>query len=238
MDTDIVAVTRHCPESHQSVILVAFTAFGHPNSNSNDFQRDIKPLRVEGVLEEIILEASLSHRGGNRYAHPDSFKKNEKYINGLPDYEVQVREKLKINESEFLDEVESGDSKILQFRFKNFKPGSVVAIRVNLQKKVSESIQKLRELITTFASNTTDGSLISIVGKMSLSDLNRALYRCDEEEQDEGKGVGVYNIPNFGSMVYCGLQGFISLLSTIRGSNDLGHPMCGNLRDGEFILFH
>lgn len=60
MDPDIVAITRHCPVTHQSIILVAFTAFGHPNSSAADYQRNIKPLRVEGVLDEIILEATLS----------------------------------------------------------------------------------------------------------------------------------------------------------------------------------
>lgn len=59
MDQDIVAVTRHCPSTHESVILVAFTAFSHPNKDALNFQREIKPLRVEGVLDEIIMEASL-----------------------------------------------------------------------------------------------------------------------------------------------------------------------------------
>lgn len=61
MDTDIVAVTRHSPNSHESVVLVAFTAFKHPDSNAHDLRRHVKPLRVEGIVEEIILEASLSH---------------------------------------------------------------------------------------------------------------------------------------------------------------------------------
>lgn len=61
MDSDIVAVTRHSPTTHDSVILVAFTAFKHPDPNPIDLRRYVKPLRVEGVMEEIILEASLSH---------------------------------------------------------------------------------------------------------------------------------------------------------------------------------
>lgn len=61
MDPDIVAVTRHCPNSHQSFILVAFTAFGHPSEDAANYQRGIRPLRFEGVLDEIVLEATLSH---------------------------------------------------------------------------------------------------------------------------------------------------------------------------------
>lgn len=71
---------------------------------------------------------------------------------------------------------------------------------------------------------------------MSLADLNRALYRCDQEERDEGYDFGAYNIPNFGSTFYCGLQGFMSLLENIRPNNDLGHPMCGNLREGNWMI--
>lgn len=70
MDGDIVAVTRHRPTTHESVILVAFTAFSYPDTNTAAQQRYIKPLKVEGSLDEIILEATLSH-------------KNLKYLNNV-----------------------------------------------------------------------------------------------------------------------------------------------------------
>lgn len=60
MDADIVAVTRHCPETHQSVVLVAYTAFSHPDPH---YKRDyVKPIRVEGTVDEVILEATLIHK--------------------------------------------------------------------------------------------------------------------------------------------------------------------------------
>lgn len=49
--------------------------------------------------------------------------------------------------------------------------------------------------------------LDAIVGNLSLSDLNRVLYRADPEERDDGNGGGVYVLPNTGALVYCGLQG-------------------------------
>lgn len=44
----------------QSVILVAYTAFSPPDPSFGG--RDVKPLRFEGQLDEIILEASLKHK--------------------------------------------------------------------------------------------------------------------------------------------------------------------------------
>lgn len=43
---------------------------------------------------------------------------------------------------------------------------------------------------------------------MDLIDLNKALYRCDQEERDETSNrFDVYNIPGYGPLVYAGLQG-------------------------------
>lgn len=71
---------------------------------------------------------------------------------------------------------------------------------------MKKAVESVRSLINEFAviKNT---KLHEIVRKMSLADLNRALYRCDKEERDEGYGFDTYNIPNFGFMVYAGLQG-------------------------------
>lgn len=102
-------------------------------------------------------------------------------------------------------------------------------------------------------SNTVSGgtNLEAILTKMTLQDLNRALFRCHEEEMDEGKGFGAYHVST-GSFVYCGLQGnqvktwaflshgidfsgIISEMATIRVQNDLGHPICDNIRQGDWL---
>lgn len=49
-------------------------------------------------------------------------------------------------------------------------------------------------------------------------------------------GNGVYNIPNHGALVYCGLEGYISVLRPIIENNDLGHPFCAHLREGHWAL--
>lgn len=54
--------------------------------------------------------------------------------------------------------------------------------------------------------------LSDIVGSLSLSDLNKVLYRCNEEESDQGFGGGAYVVSTTGAMVYCGLQGLVDYM--------------------------
>lgn len=68
------------------------------------------------------------------------------------------------------------------------------------------AVDSVRKLINCF-SKVKESELNQIISKMSLADLNRALFRCDKEERDEGYGFDTYNIPNYGFMVYAGLQG-------------------------------
>lgn len=77
--------------------------------------------------------------------------------------------------------------------------------------------------------------LTKIISKLNLTDLNKAIYCCEQEERDAGNG-GVYSIPGYGPLVYSGSQGFNSLLSVIGPNNDLGHPLCRNLREGNWMI--
>lgn len=55
----VVTVTRHNPVSHQSVVLVAYTAFKPPAQIK---EHHIRPLKVQGHLEEIIFEMQVKGR--------------------------------------------------------------------------------------------------------------------------------------------------------------------------------
>ncbi|TPX46489.1 hypothetical protein SeMB42_g03671 [Synchytrium endobioticum] len=72
------------------------------------------------------------------------------------------------------------------------------------------------------------------VKDLDIEELNVALYRTQEEEADVTND-GTYDIPGFGRLAYCGLQGFVSVLLNAARTNDLGHPLFNNLRAGPWM---
>lgn len=64
------------------------------------------------------------------------------------------------------------------------------------------------------------------------------LLRCSNEEVGENIDSNTYTIPNHGSLVYCGLQGFMNILEKERLCNNLGHQMFENLRQGNWMLYY
>lgn len=110
--------------------------------------------------------------------------------------------------------------------------------RVSLYEPTQPHFEKLEELLTSFRSESGSkfDELRKIISILNLNDLNRTIYRCDQEERDMGKGSGSYDIPGYGRLVYCGTQGFVSVLTEIAPNNDLGHPFCANLRQGNWMI--
>lgn len=78
---------------------------------------------------------------------------------------------------------------------------------------------------------------LKATANVDLDSLNSILYRSEPEEYDSSAGRnGAYDIPNYGKLVYCGLQGWVSVLHPIIFSNDLAHPLSENLRNGPWAF--
>lgn len=107
-----------------------------------------------------------------------------------------------------------------------------------MYEEIKLQFTELEELIKSFQTESGPKyeQLKGIISKINLNDLNRAVYLCDQEEKDMGLGLGSYNVPNYGSLIYCGTQGFASVLTEIAPKNDLGHPFCVNLRQGDWMI--
>lgn len=111
--------------------------------------------------------------------------------------------------------------------------------RISLVPEANSAIKLIRSYLGS-STESPDGYLLrQRLGKscssLDLLDLNYALYRCDAEERDDGQGGGVYEVPGAGKLVYCGLQGILSMMKWVRDNNDLGHPLCDNLRAGDWM---
>ncbi|XP_006000067.1 glycogen debranching enzyme isoform X1 [Latimeria chalumnae] len=243
VDEDIVAVTRHCPSTHQSVVAVSRTAFRDPKASY--YRPDVPPMCIPGKIEEVVLEAKTVERNAIPY------KKDEKSINGLPNLTVEIREHIQLKDSKIIKQAEvttKGSNEFVQeIEFESLTPGSVIVFRVSLDPKAQEAVGLLRHHLVQFSSHFKSGSLpddkavsilktpfASIASKLSLADLNYVLYRCDAEEQEDGGGC--YNVPNWTPLKYAGLQGLMSVMAEIRPKNDLGHPFCVNLRNGDWMI--
>ncbi|KAM5256191.1 glycogen debranching enzyme isoform 3-T3 [Ctenodactylus gundi] len=243
VDEDIVAVTRHSPSVHQSVVAVSRTAFRNPKTSF--YSKEVPQMCIPGKIEEVVLEARTVERNTSPY------RKDEHSINGMPNITVEIREHIQLNESKIVKQAgiatKGPNEYIQEIEFENLSPGSIIIFRVSLDPHAQVAVGILRNHLTQFSPHFKSGSLAvdnldpilkipfaSIASKLTLPELNQVLYRCESEEQEDGGGC--YDIPNWSSLKYAGLQGLMSVLAEIRPKNDLGHPFCDNLRSGDWMI--
>ena len=68
---------------------------------------------------------------------------------------------------------------------------------------------------------------------LTVDDINYLLYSCENEERTFNGG-DCYDLPNYWKLKYAGFAGVKSLLLSIGLQNNLGHPLCENLRQGNW----
>jgi len=219
VDFDTVAVTRFNPKEMKSVILVARTVFFQNSYN----QKDIRPLTIAGNINNILFEMKM-------IGSPDKYKEDAFVINGVQDYRAEIRQNLKPEHSEFVSIHKSNGMN--QINFTKLEPGNVIAFEIELEKSNINAMKNLEKCVQQFYTQSSD--LKEIVSKLSLDDLNFVLFRIASEEYDECKS-GPYKVPNFKDFNYCGLSSLMFYWRTIRTHNDLGHPICENLRQGLWL---
>lgn len=219
VDFDTVAVTRFNPKTMKSVILVARTVF----FQSSYDQKGIRPLTIAGKINNILFEMKMT-------GQPDKYKANEFVINGVQDFRAEIRQNLNPEHSEFVSVNKSNGMN--QVNFTKLEPGSVLAFEIEPEDNNINSMTNLENCVQQFY--TPSSEIKEIIGKLSLDDLNFVLFRNGVEEYDESKG-GPYKVPNFNDFIYCGLSSLMFHWKTIRTHNDLGHPICENLRQGLWL---
>ena len=75
-----------------------------------------------GIIQDVLFEMRMVHKESNEY------RRHQEHINGLPNYEMQINEKFKPEQSKmiFVSKVNDDGTEI---NFKNFTPSSVIAFR-------------------------------------------------------------------------------------------------------------
>lgn len=206
-----VTVHRVQPESRKGYFLIAHTAFpGYGNGN--------------GAFSSVRLAGTKARHLGSWMLEVDDSEEatqevldDKKYLRGLPSRVIDVPGiRMEVN----------GDETIITVRDK-FPPGSIALFETWIP--TAEHSAGLDHYVTSGAK--------AAMGNLDLVDLNFLLYRCDAEEMDSSGGRdGTYSIPGHGKLIYAGLQGWWSVLEPIIRENNLAHPLCQNLRDGQWAL--
>ncbi|KAK4465548.1 glucanotransferase domain of glycogen debranching enzyme-domain-containing protein [Cladorrhinum samala] len=206
-----ITVHRVHPGSRKGYFLIAHTAFpGYGNGNGA-----FNPVRLTGTkakhLGSWMLEVDSSKEA------VDDVLADEKYLRGLPSRLIGL--------PGIRMEVQGIDT-VITVRDR-FPPGSIALFETWIP--AAEHSSGLDTFVTSGAKAACE--------ELDLVDLNFLLYKCEPEERDSSDGQdGTYDIPGHGKLVYAGLQGWWSILKDIIKDNNLAHPLCQNLRDGQWAL--
>jgi len=207
-ENDYIVLHRVQPVSQKGYLLVAHTAF-HKGSKDRGF---IDPIKLRRTKAKFIIGASISIPS---YDIPA----DSEFLKGLP---AKLEEMAPVVVPQGLDK-EGPYAEIIVPE--SFPPGSIMVFATQLQQHDPE--------LDSFCSSGAQEAF----GDLDLVDLNVILHRADVEERDATAGVfGAYEVPGLGKMVYCGLEGWMHPLRHIMRYNDLGHPLCGHLREGSWAL--
>ncbi|KIY52794.1 glycoside hydrolase family 13 protein [Fistulina hepatica ATCC 64428] len=207
-ENDYIIVHRVQPGTQKGYILIAHTAF-HKGPKDRGW---ISPIKLRRMKAKFVLGGHIDISSYDPSNDPATLR-------GLPAKLVSMDP---VVVPQGLDQ-EGPFSEIIVPEY--FPPGSVMVFQTVLYGYDST-------LDAFCATGATE-----IFDSLSLVELNAVLYRADGEERDATDGeIGVYDVPNLGPMVYCGLEGWMHPLRHIMMYNDLGHPLCGHLRDGPWAL--
>ncbi|KAH9844424.1 glycoside hydrolase family 133 protein [Teratosphaeria destructans] len=207
---EYITVHRLHPKSRRGYYLIAHTAFpGFGNGNAG-----FPPQHLQGTKAKLLgawnLECDQSWDAKQAAIH-------DKVLRGIPSKTKDLRGV----------QVDSrGEDTIITVPEK-FPPGSVAVFETWIP--AAEHSEGLEKFVTSGAQDAFKNT--------NLVDLNAILYRADSEERASSDGAdGVYSIPGYGSLVYCGIQGWWSALRDVVASNNLGHPVADHLRQGQWAL--
>ena len=208
---EYITVHRVHPKTRKGVFTIAHTAFPGYGSGHGS----LTPVHLRSTKAKLL--GSWSLEVDTSQSAKDAVFAEKSILKGLPSRLFDFRDVT----------IDSKDDETIITVPAGFAPGSIALFETWMP--VAEHSQGLDNYITSGAHEA--------FRELDLVDLNFVLYRCEPEERDFlGGNEGIYKIPNYGTLVYAGLQGWWSILKEVIRNNDLGHPLCDHLREGQWAL--
>jgi glycogen debranching enzyme len=210
-DNEYITVHRVNPHTRKGYFLIAHTAFPGYSDSNGGFGKTKLPGTQAKFIGAWNLEVDNSAETRARVIG------DKTTLRGLPS---------KTNDLEGVNIESTSDDATISIPEK-FPPGSIALFETWVP--TAEHADGLDKFVTSGARDA--------FSSVNLTDLNYILYRCEEEERDATNHKdGTYNVPGHGNLVYAGLQGWWSELREIVNNNNLGHPLCNHLREGQWAL--
>ncbi|KAJ2787369.1 bifunctional 4-alpha-glucanotransferase/amylo-alpha-1,6-glucosidase [Coemansia interrupta] len=211
-ESEYVTIHRVHPVTREGVLMIAHCAF-RGATESPWFDNP----RLYGTAATPVFAYRLRSAADNNGSNDAAKSDNDGILHGL-------QSQLEKLDNPEIHQHKDDHGMFTELRLpKNFGPGSVLVVRTKLVDFKPNLDWKIRT------------SADEAVSRLSLGALNAVLYRCDAEERDT-IGEGAYDVPGLGPLAYCGLQGWYTHLKSIIPNNDLGHPLCAHLRQGNWAL--
>ncbi|KAL4782513.1 hypothetical protein BJX76DRAFT_289061 [Aspergillus varians] len=210
-DGEYITVHRVHPQNRKGIFLIAHTAFPGQDSGALLAPTHLATTRVKPIGTWRLDVQEENSDKEHALADPA-------YLRGLPSQALKFEG----------TNVEEKEGETVISVLDTFIPGSIALFET--------SIPNFEHDDGLSNDSITEGAAEAFSG-LNLIDLNFLLYRCEAEERDSSGGQdGVYDIPNHGPLIYAGLQGWWSVLEDIIRYNNLGHPLCDHLRQGQWAL--
>ncbi|GAA6056561.1 hypothetical protein JCM3770_004362 [Rhodotorula araucariae] len=207
---EYVTAHRVNPVTHKGYLLVARTAF---SSSDDKHKGDAPTMRLDGTRVKFIAGATVSINSTASRDTDTTLRGLDATVSSV----TAVEPKLETDPA-------TGQTFSTIVVPDEFPRGSILVFATWMDDLRAD----LDDVCASGAKEAFDA--------LSLVELNVLMYRADGEERDATGGDGVYNLAETGPLVYCGLQGWMPHLRHIMENNDLGHPLCANLRNGTWAL--
>lgn len=166
-------------------------------------------VKIEGTKAKCVLSVALEKT--------EDYIEDPKYITGIPTKVVDLE-----HPTIHFDDA----TNISTISLNGYFPQGSIAL-------IQTSIKAIDNDLDKYVRSGADEA----VAQLDAIDLNVVMYKCDAEERDSSAGKdGVYDIPNYGTLVYAGVVGWIGPLSDMIEDNNLGHAISDHLRQGLWAL--